>query len=168
MAEKNGVLHRLGVLALFILACESAGVVGSLFTIQSIPTWYASLVQPPFSPPNWAFAPVWTILYALMGVAVFLVWEHMQAAGARKGRVSAALNMFGGQLILNVLWSVGFFGMHSPLFGLLIIILLLFTIALTMWRFYFIDKRAFWLMAPYIVWVCFALLLNFYIFALNP
>ena len=166
MAEKNSNLHRLGAIALFIVACESAGILGSLFTIQSIPTWYATLLKPPFTPPSWLFAPVWTILYALMGIAAFLVWEKKQ--GAQKPRAAAALNMFCLQLILNALWSIVFFGLRSPLLGLIIIILMLFTIILTMWRFYFIDRRAFWLMVPYLLWVSFATLLNFYIFALNP
>ena len=165
MAEKNR-LHRLGTLALFILACESAGILGSMYTIQSIPTWYAALTKTPFAPPNWLFAPVWIMLYALMGLAAFLIWERKK--GAQEKRVCAALNMFGIQLILNALWSVMFFGLRSPLFGLVIILLMLLTIALTMWRFYFIDGRAFWLMVPYILWVGFATLLNFYIFALNP
>ena len=166
MDEKNSHLHRLGALALFILACESAGILGSIYTVQSIPTWYAALTKPPFAPPNWLFAPVWTLLYAMMGIAAFFIWEKKQ--GPQKKRVSAALNMFGIQLLLNALWSVMFFGLRSPLFGLLIILLMLLTIALTMWRFYFIDRRAFWLMVPYILWVGFATLLNFYIFALNP
>jgi len=173
MEKRNNSLHRLGTLALFIIACESAGILGSLFTIQSIPTWYATLIKPPFAPPNWLFAPVWTVLYALMGIAAFLIWEKKTASrampkSAKLNMVSAALNMFGIQLILNALWSVVFFGLRSPLFGLFIIFLMLFTIAITMWRFYFIDKRAFWLMVPYLLWVGFATLLNFYIFALNP
>jgi len=154
------------MIALFIVACESAGILGSLFTIQSIPTWYATLIKPPFTPPSWLFAPVWTILYALMGISAFLIWEKKQ--GAQKPRASAALNMFSLQLVLNALWSIVFFGLRSPLLGLLIILFMLFAIILTMWRFYFIDRRAFWLMVPYILWVSFATLLNFYIFALNP
>ena len=166
MPEKNSTMHRLGTLALFILACESAGIIGSLFTIQSIPTWYAALIKPPFAPPNWLFAPVWIILYALMGIAAFLVWERRK--GAQKMHACAALKIFCAQLILNALWSIVFFGLRSPLLGLFIILLMLFSIALTMWRFYFVDRRASWLMAPYIIWVSFATLLNFYIFALNP
>jgi len=159
-------LQRLAVLALFVFACEAAGILGSIFTIQSIPTWYAALTKPPFAPPNWLFAPVWTALYALMGIAAYLVWEKKQ--GARKKRASTALNMFGIQLILNALWSVAFFGLRSPLYGIIVIVLLLITIALTMLRFRPIDSRAFWLLVPYFLWVCFAALLNFYIFALNP
>ena len=154
------------MLALFIIACELAGVIGSIFTIQSIPTWYASLIKPPFSPPNWLFAPVWTLLYALMGIAAFLIWEKKR--GAQKQSATAALNMFGAQLVLNVLWSVLFFGLRSPLLGVLSIIPLFLTIALAMRQFHPIDKRAFWLMVPYILWVGFASLLNLSIFALNP
>ena len=159
-------MHRLGTLALFILACELAGIAGSLFSIQSIPTWYAALVKPSFSPPNWLFAPVWTVLYAMMGAAAFLVWEKRN--GSQKTHACAALKIFCAQLILNALWSFVFFGLRSPLLGLIIIILMLSAIALSMWRFYFVDRRASWLMVPYLLWVCFATLLNFYIFALNP
>ena len=154
------------VLILFVLACESAGWVGSIFTLQSIPAWYQTLLKPPFAPPDWVFAPVWLALYLVMGVAAYLVWEKME--GKSSQRASSALNMFGIQLILNALWSVAFFGLRSPLLGLAVIILLLLAIALTIYRFHSIDRRAAWLMAPYIVWVCFAALLNFYIFALNP
>ncbi len=168
MAGKNKPKHDLGKLALFILACELAGVIGSIFTIQSIPTWYATLIKPPFAPPNWLFAPVWTILYALMGIAAFLIWEKTMLKGAQKKKAASALNIFWLQLALNVLWSIVFFGARSPLLGLIIILLMLFSIALAMWRFYYIDWRAFWLLAPYILWVGFATLLNFYIFALNP
>ena len=166
MAGKNKPKHDLGKLALFILVCELAGIIGSIFTIQSIPTWYATLIKPHFAPPNWLFAPVWTILYALMGIAAFLIWEKKQ--GGKKNEAGAALNIFWFQLALNVLWSIVFFGARSPLLGLIIILIMLFAIALAMGRFYFIDRRAFWLMAPYIIWVGFATLLNFYIFALNP
>jgi len=166
MAKKSSVLKRLGVLALFVLACELAGILGSIFTIQAIPTWYATLIKPPFTPPGWLFAPVWIILYALMGIAAFLIWKKKQ--GAQAPRAAAALNMFCIQLVLNALWSIVFFGLRSPLLGLIIILLMLLAIILTMWRFYFIDRRAFWLMAPYILWTGFATLLNFYIFALNP
>jgi len=167
MVKSSGP-HRLGTLALFVLACEAVGFIGSIFTLQSIPSWYAALIKPPFNPPDWLFAPVWAILYALMGIAAFFIWEHANGAGKRDGRACAALNMFGVQLILNALWSAVFFGMHSPLLGFIVILLLLFAIVLATWRFYSIDLRAFWLMTPYLLWVCFAALLNFYIFALNP
>ena len=166
MEGKNSAMRRLGTLALFIIACELAGIIGSVFTIPAIPAWYAALAKPPFAPPNWLFAPVWTILYALMGIAAFLVWE--KAKGAQKANAIAALKIFCAQLALNVLWSIVFFGLRSPLLGLIVIILMLIAIALAMRQFYSIDRRASWLMAPYILWVSFATILNFSILALNP
>jgi len=168
MDMKSGRLHRLAVLALFVLACEAVGFIGSIFTLQSIPGWYSTLIKPSFTPPDWLFAPVWVALYALMGVAAYIIRSHASDPGVRKDRVCAALNMFGLQLVLNALWTAVFFGLRSPLLGLLVILLLIIAIALTMWRFHSIDRRACLLLVPYIVWVCFATLLNFYIFALNP
>src|SRR3989339_1453671 len=91
----------------------AAGAIGSFATSPSIPTWYASLNKPSFNPPNWIFGPVWTLLYVMMGIASYLIWEK----GWGKPEVKVALSLFAVQLILNSLWSVLFFGMHSPLFG---------------------------------------------------
>ena len=165
MAEKNKGRHQLGVLALFILACELAGILGSFFTMQSIPTWYATLIKPSFSPPNWLFAPAWTLLYALMGTAAYLVWEKRQ--GAKNKMVGAALNMFCIQLVLNALWSVVFFGLRSPGFGLIEIFVLWFAILITILQFLKVSRWAAWLMTPYLLWVSFACGLNLGIFLLN-
>src|SRR3989338_1861229 len=91
-----------------IIICQLAGVVGSVFTITAIPTWYAALIKPPFSPPNWLFGPVWLALYTLMGLALALVW----ARGFGDKKVKQAVVLFGVQLLLNVLWSILFFGRH--------------------------------------------------------
>ena len=97
-------------LIIAIVACELAGIVGSIFTASAIPTWYATLAKPALNPPAWVFGPVWTTLYALMGVAAFLVWRK----GWERKEVKTALGIFGIQLALNVLWSIVFFGLHSP------------------------------------------------------
>lgn len=139
-----------------------AAVVGSAVTIPNIATWYATLDKPFFSPPNWLFGPVWTLLYLLMGLSLYLVW----VAQYKKSKKSA-LVMFGLQLMLNALWSVVFFGLHAPWLGVIIIILLLVSIIATMRLFWPISKTAAYLMFPYIIWVSFATLLNIAIVVLN-
>lgn len=148
-------------LAVSILICEAAGLIGSVFTISSIPTWYSSLVKPSFSPPNWVFGPVWTLLYALMGISAY--WIYKNAGKSAK----SALTVFSIQLLLNVLWSVAFFGVHSPPLGMLVILLLWCSIAWTMLAFYRIDRKAGLILVPYLVWVSFASLLNYQILLLN-
>jgi benzodiazapine receptor len=151
------------VLIAAILLCEAAGIIGSLFTFSEIPGWYATLVKPSFSPPNWVFGPVWTLLYALMGISLYLIWKK----GQEKIDVKLPLAIFGIQLFLNFLWSILFFGMHSPLFGLICIIFLWLSIAATILLFYKISKNAAYLLTPYILWVSFASILNASIWMLN-
>ena len=151
-------------LVVAVVLCELAGVVGSVFTFPSIPTWYASLEKPSFNPPNWLFAPVWLILYALMGVAVFFVWSKgLESKGAK-----VALSVFVVQLFLNVLWSNMFFGLHSVFYGFVIIVALWVSIALTVVAFARVSRTASVLLLPYILWVSFASVLNYYIWLLNP
>lgn len=147
-----------------ILICEGAGLIGSVFTMSSIPTWYATLNKPVFSPPNWIFAPVWTTLYFLMGVSLYLVWAKKIDKKALKIK---AYQVFFAQLILNVLWSLVFFGMKSPFAGLVVIIILWLLIIETIRRFAKIDKTASVLQYPYLIWVTFATILNFSIWVLN-
>ncbi len=146
-----------------IVICESAGIVGSLFTTPSIPTWYASLAKPSFNPPNWLFGPVWTILFLIMGISVFLVWNK----GINRSDVKIALIIFAAQLLLNILWSVLFFGYHSPFAAFVAIICLWMTILVTIVIFYRISRVSAWLLIPYILWVSFAAVLNFFIWRLN-
>jgi benzodiazapine receptor len=151
------------VLISAIVLCELAGALGSIFTFPSIEGWYYKLVKPSFSPHNWVFGPVWTTLYFLMGVSVYLVWEK----GVKKKNVRNSLLVFGVQLVLNILWSILFFGLHSPLYGFICIILLWIAIAVTITKFYRVSKTAGLLQLPYILWVTFAAVLNFYIWRLN-
>ena len=148
---------------LFILLAESAGVLGSFFTFSAIPTWYATLVKPAFNPPSWVFGPVWTVLYALMGIAAFLVWKR----GWKKPDVKSALLVFGIQLALNALWSIIFFGMKELGIAFGEIVLLWFAIVATIRAFYRIDQRAAWLLVPYLAWVTFAAALNYALWSLN-
>jgi benzodiazapine receptor len=151
-------------LLISIAACQCAGAIGSAFTIRAIPTWYATLQKPPFTPPNWLFAPAWITLYTLMGIAAFLVWRK----GLDKPQTRTALVIFLIQLILNALWSVAFFGLESPLYGLIVIIALWIAILFTLLKFFRISMAAGILLVPYILWVSFAAALNTAIFTLNP
>lgn len=150
-------------LVISVLACLSAGFIGSVFTTPSIPTWYATLNKPSFNPPDWLFAPVWTLLFILMGLAAFLVWQK----GLKKKGVKKALAFFLTQLIFNVLWSFFFFKFHSPFLALLDIIILWFLILLTMIKFFKINNTAGLLLIPYLLWVSFASILNYFVYKLN-
>jgi len=150
-------------LVLCVVACLAAGAIGSVFTRQAIPTWYATLEKPAFNPPNWVFMPVWTLLYILMGVAAFLLWRK----GLENRQVRIALIVFLVQLILNASWSVAFFGLQSPLYGLIVIVLLWVAILFTSLSFYRISRAAGVLMWPYLLWVTFAAVLNESIWLLN-
>ncbi|MGB0757357.1 MAG: TspO/MBR family protein [Patescibacteria group bacterium] len=150
-------------LILAIGISQLAGIIGSLFTASSIPNWYATIERPALNPPSWVFGPVWTTLYALMGIAAFLVWKQ----GWEKKKVKIALGMFGVQLFLNSIWSIIFFGLNNPGWALVDIVLLWFAIVWTMVVFYKISKPAMYLLVPYILWVSFATYLNYAIWALN-
>lgn len=149
-------------LVIALIISELAGFIGSLFTFPSISTWYAALTKPQLAPPNWIFGPVWTTLFALMGIAAFLVWRR---GLNRKGVI--ALTIFIIQLILNILWSIIFFSWHNP--GLAFIEILIFWLAIIITIFVFarISKTAAWLLAPYILWVTFAAYLNYALWILN-
>lgn len=147
----------------FIIVCELAGVIGSVFTRPSIPGWYAALAKPPFNPPNWVFAPVWTLLYVLMGLSAYLVYER----GPRRHEVRTALAVFAGQLLLNALWSIVFFGAHM-IFGAAVLIVILWGMILaSIWFFSRISRAAAYLLVPYILWVSFAAVLNISLYVLN-
>lgn len=148
---------------IFILICELAGAIGSIFTAPAISTWYATLEKPAFNPPNWLFGPAWTILYLLMGIAAYLIWEK----GFGKKEVKIALAIFAIQLFLNIIWSFLFFGLKSPGLALGEIIILWLAIFATLVVFYRISKPAGLILVPYILWVTFAAILNFAVVQLN-
>lgn len=150
-------------LAVCVLACELVGVAGSFFTAPAIPGWYAGLAKPFFNPPSWIFAPVWTLLFALMGGAIYLVLQR----GWKNGRVKRAAEFFGIQFFLNLLWSALFFGLKSPQSAFIEIIGLWLAIAVTISAFWRLSKTAALLMLPYFLWVTFAAVLNFAIWQLN-
>ncbi len=150
-------------LVLSLIICLSAGFIGSIFTRQSVSTWYPTINKPSFNPPNWIFSPVWTTLFILMGIALFLVWQK----GLSEKTNRFAFIIFIIQLIFNMAWSLAFFGLKSPFLGFLVIIVLLLLILLTIMKFFKVSKVAGWLLIPYILWVSFATVLNFSIWILN-
>ncbi len=150
-------------LAAAILFCLIVGSLGSLVTITGPGSWYATLQKPFFAPPNWVFAPVWITLFILIGIALYLVWQ----CGTENREVKIALGIFGVQFFLNVIWSVLFFGLKSPLFGFIDIILLWVMIALTIWTFYHLKRSAAYFLIPYLAWVTLASALNGAVYFMN-
>jgi len=144
-------------LFLAIIICEGAGLIGTIFTFNSVTTWYVTLNKPFFNPPSWIFGPVWTTLYLLMGVSLYLAW----------GTKKISLKWFWIQLGLNSLWSILFFGLKNPPLALIGIILLLVAIFMTIKSFWRKNKTAAWLLLPYLLWVSFASILNLFIVLLN-
>jgi len=157
--SKNNLLK----LIIAVVVSEFAGIIGSLFTISAINTWYATLTKPVFNPPAWIFGPVWTTLYFLMGVAAFLIWRE----GLGRKEVKIALSVFSIQLILNALWSIIFFGLHSLAWAFVDIVALWVSIIYTITVFYNISRLATYLLIPYFLWVSFASYLNYAIWILN-
>ena len=150
-------------LVVCIAACEGAGGIGAFLTRKVISTWYAALKKPAFTPPNSVFGPVWITLYALMGIAVFFIWrEGLTQEGTR-----IAFIIFWVQLVLNVLWSVVFFGRKSIFGGMVVILLLWAAILVTMIEFFGVSNVASGLLVPYLVWVSIAANLNVRIWMLN-
>jgi len=150
-------------LLISVVGCELVGILGTPFTMAAIPTWYAGLNKPFFSPPNWLFGPAWTILYFLMGIALYLIWIK----DWQKPAVKTALKIFFAQLALNFIWSPIFFGLRSPELALAVIVAMWALIILTIKKFYPISKTASYLLIPYLLWVTFATLLNAAIVVLN-
>lgn len=152
---------RMAILAIVVVF--SASAIGGYVTYPAIAGWYAGLIKPAFTPPNWLFGPVWTLLYILMAVGFWRVLTRREATGRAQ-----AILWFLIQMALNASWSVAFFGLRSPVAGLLVIALLLIAIVMTILRFWRVDRQAAWLLSPYLLWVSFASALNLAIFWLNP
>lgn len=140
----------------------SAAAIGSLATTPNIPTWYAVIEKPFFTPPNWVFGPVWSFLYLLIGISLYLIWTHNDQLSKRTAYI-----LFGLQMILNTAWSLVFFGLQMPWAGMAIILLLDIAVIATLIRFYRIHKIAGLLLIPYLAWIVFATFLNSGIAILN-
>jgi len=141
-----------------VLICQVIGFAGNIATIPAL-SWYSTIQKPFFTPPDWIFIPVWTLLYTLMGISLYWVWE--------RGLNRTALSLFVIQLILNGIWSNLFFGLKNIFYSLVEIFILWFAILLTIISFYRIDRKAGLILIPYLIWVSTAIILNYYIWILN-
>ncbi|WP_251330437.1 TspO/MBR family protein [Haloplanus pelagicus] len=159
--------HPLGALVLAVLVVELAGASGAVFTLRGLSAWYGTLARPAFAPPNWVFGPVWTALFALMGVAVWLVWCRVDDPPPTGRRARIAIAVFAVHFVCNVGWSAAFFGLQSVTLGLAVIALLWASIVVTIGTFDRVDRRAALLLLPYLAWVSFAAYLNYRFWALN-
>ncbi|MBU2416353.1 tryptophan-rich sensory protein [Patescibacteria group bacterium] len=142
---------------------QLAGIVGSLFTTSAIPTWYATLQRPSFSPPNWLFGPAWITLYILMGISIYLIWQKVE----KNKTAGGAMWLFWIHLFFNAIWSIIFFGLQNPGLAFINIIIIWLLIIALMVKFWKINRWATYLLIPYLLWVSFASVLNYFIWYLN-
>ena len=157
-------MNKISRIAIVVIICLAIGYLSGMVTRASITTWYPTLVKPSFNPPNWIFAPVWTSLYVMMGVAAGLIWNQITT---QKAAVTKALQFFIIQLVLNALWSYLFFGLHNLMLATIEVVLLWLMIFETYSQFAKINKTASFLMLPYLAWVSFASVLTASIWWLN-
>jgi benzodiazapine receptor len=162
-SQQNTSPHATLALLGFLLTCFAVAALGAVSAATSIPTWYAALAKPSFNPPNWIFAPVWTLLYGLMAVAAWLVWRASKTSPYRR----TGLIFFAVQLLLNALWTPVFFYFHQLLPALVIIVCLWVAILLTLFAFSKLNRLAAAFLLLYLAWVTFALALNYQIYRLN-
>jgi tryptophan-rich sensory protein len=155
----NNILKAVISIAIPLIIGGTSG----FFTVSGVESWYQNIQKPSWNPPNWIFGPVWTTLYVMMGIALFLVWKEDASAALKK----IAMALFAAQLVLNFFWSFIFFGQHQPGWALVEIIALWVLILLTIFAFAQVNKVAAWLLVPYISWVSFATILNYTIWQLN-
>ncbi|MBC7640902.1 MAG: tryptophan-rich sensory protein [Flavobacterium sp.] len=157
-------MNKYSKILVCVASCLAIGFLSGQVTKDAIIIWYPTIIKPSFNPPNWIFAPVWSLLFTFIGVAAGLVWDRIEN---NREIVKKALTFFVIQLILNALWSYFFFGLQNPLLALIEIILLWLMIFETYNLFVKIDKIASYLLIPYLAWVGFALILNGNIWWLN-
>jgi len=151
-------------LAVAVLTVEVVGASGAVFTAQGLGMWYETLQRPALAPPSWVFGPVWTVLFALIGVAVWLVWRRVDSS-PREARLAGGV--FAVHFVFNLGWSAVFFGLQEVGVGLVVIGVLWLLIVTTIWTFGRVDRRAAVLLVPYLLWVSFAAFLNYRFWVLN-
>lgn len=162
MVEKN-TLSSFWKLVIAIFICEATGIVSGLLSQSDLNTWFSTLHKPTWNPPGYLFGPVWTLLYLLMGISLWLIWK----SDAPEPKKTKAQLVFALQLFLNFWWSILFFNLHSPAWAFFNIIFMIVTILITIFLFASISRKAAWLLVPYISWVCFAAILNYSIWKMN-
>lgn len=155
-------MKKVGQFILAIIICQAAGGIGSLFTYPQIESWYQGIAKSNLNPPNSIFGPVWITLFTLMGIALYWIWQKKDNKNFKMGLIFFII-----QLVLNSLWSIIFFGLQNPLLALIEMAFLWLFILLSIIYFYKIDKKAGYILIPYIFWVSFAFYLNFEVFRLN-
>ena len=145
---------------LFGLITYLASVIGGLVTVGFKEPWYSLINKPTFNPPSWVFAPVWTTLYLMMTIAIWLFWHS-------RNREMNTIYVYFIHIVFNATWSIVFFGLHQILLALIVLIGLILIIIILMLRFKRVNIASYYLMIPYLLWCCYALVLNFNIFLLN-
>ena len=150
-------------LIISLILPQLAGLIGSFFTVSAITSWYSGLEKPSFSPPNWLFGPAWLTLYFLMGISIYLIWQRID----ENQKAKKAFWVFWIHLVFNASWSLMFFGLKNPGLALINIIIIWLLIIVLIVKFWNIDKRSSCLLIPYLAWVSFASLLNYFILILN-
>ena len=161
--QRTSFLSRL---IIAVLICESTGILSSVLSMSSMYPWFAELDKPVWNPPSSVFAPVWTVLYLIMGISLAVIWNK-EVVDTRQTDKKRALLIFALQLFLNFWWSIIFFRFHSLNLSFVVICLMIITIIMTTFKFARFSRVASWLLIPYISWVCFAAILNFAIWKLN-
>ncbi len=156
-------MNNILILIISIAIPQVVGFIGSIVTIPAISSWYKTLNKPVFNPPNAVFGPVWTILFLLMGISLYLIWIK----DLKSKKVKEGMNVFMIQLGLNLLWSIIFFGFHYLFLAFVDIVVLWGLILITILKFSKISKPAAYLLIPYLLWVSFAAILNFSILIIN-
>jgi benzodiazapine receptor len=159
-------MKQLSLIAFIALVFAISGI-SSLVTMPAVQGWYQTLQKPGWNPPDWVFGPVWTMLYLMIAVAGWRVWNRLPAAVFSQRFMHHVMRPYWLQLLFNFAWSLLFFGLKSPLAGAFDIVLLLAAIGWNIQRFRTVDRVAAWLLVPYLLWVCYATSLNFAILALN-
>ena len=156
-------MNHLLKLVIAVMLPLAVGATGSFFTTPEIPGWYQLIRKPTWNPPNWLFGPVWTLLYFLMGIALYLVWKSESLKSLKQKAILA----FAIQLIFNFFWSIIFFKYHQMGWAFVEIVVLCFCIVINLFYFSKIHMAAAWLLVPYLVWVSFAAVLNYKIWQMN-
>ena len=145
---------------LFAIITYSSSLVGGLVTAGFKEPWYSLINKPSFNPPSWIFAPVWTTLYLMMTVAIWFFWHS-------KNRDMNTIYIYFIHIVFNTTWSIVFFGLHKIFYALLVLVVLIFLIIILILRFKRVNMLSYYLMIPYLLWCCYALILNFNLFLLN-
>lgn len=163
MATKNSFKFQFIPLFISILTTQAVGIASAYFTLPEVEGWYRTIAKPPITPPDWAFAPVWTAIYLLTGISAYIVWERRDGSLAYK-TVSIVYAL---QLLINFLWAFIFFGMHQIFGGMIDTVLLWLAVLLNMICFYKFNRVAGWLLLPYLLWVSFSVVLSVWLLQLN-